>query len=91
MATAVAGGCLCGAVRYECAAEPLMAGTCHCLDCQKSSGAGSAPTLFVPRAALQITAEVKYYASKGGQWAKRRTRLLSQLRLAFVWQTCGHA
>jgi hypothetical protein len=73
MATSVAGGCLCGAVRYECAAEPVMAGTCHCLDCQKSSGAGGAPTLFVPQVAVQITGEVKYYASKGdsGQSVER--------------------
>jgi hypothetical protein len=28
-----AGGCLCGAVRYECAVEPLFSGNCHCPTC----------------------------------------------------------
>ena len=73
MSTSVVGGCLCEAVRYECGAEPVMAGTCHCRDCQKSSGAGGAPTLFVPRAAVKITGEVTYYQSKGdsGQAVER--------------------
>ena len=25
-----AGGCACGAIRYECSAEPLFMGNCHC-------------------------------------------------------------
>jgi hypothetical protein len=34
------GGCLCGAVRYRVAAEPLAALACHCRDCQYVSGPG---------------------------------------------------
>lgn len=73
MSTPVVGGCLCEAVRYECSAEPVMTGTCHCRDCQKSSGAGGAPTVFVPRAAVKITGEVTYYQRKGdsGQTIER--------------------
>ncbi|MGE5302839.1 MAG: hypothetical protein ACM3TN_05890 [Alphaproteobacteria bacterium] len=36
MATAFTGGCLCGAVRYECSADALFMGNCHCRDCQKA-------------------------------------------------------
>jgi hypothetical protein len=36
------GGCACGAVRYECAAEPFMALNCHCRDCQRASGSAYA-------------------------------------------------
>ncbi|WP_438822955.1 GFA family protein [Nostoc favosum] len=27
------GGCLCGTIRYECSAEPIVMGNCHCRDC----------------------------------------------------------
>jgi len=27
------GGCRCGAVRYECTAEPIATIHCHCRDC----------------------------------------------------------
>ena len=32
------GGCVCGAVRYECSAEPIMTLKCHCRDCQQVTG-----------------------------------------------------
>jgi hypothetical protein len=65
MSTLFTGGCICGAVRYECSAEPVMAGNCHCRDCQKAGGGAFASALAVPTAALKITGEVKYYDTKG--------------------------
>lgn len=56
------GGCLCGAVKYVCAAEPVMSGHCHCEDCRRSSGTGHGSHLAVPRASLSITGETKGYA-----------------------------
>ena len=35
---AMAGGCLCGAVRYEVTGEPQMMGDCFCLDCEGHPG-----------------------------------------------------
>jgi hypothetical protein len=29
------GGCVCGTIRYEIAAEPFMVYACHCTDCQR--------------------------------------------------------
>lgn len=58
------GGCMCGAVRYECSAAPLFMGNCHCRDCQWASGSAYNPAIGVPRGAVKITGNVKYYESK---------------------------
>lgn len=66
MTTLLKGGCICGAIRYECTAEAVFSGNCHCRDCQQTSGGGFSPTFFVPSDAVKITGEVKYHAVKGG-------------------------
>jgi hypothetical protein len=48
-----AGGCLCGAVRYEATADPAYAGLCYCADCRKASGSGFVP--FMGFAASDIS------------------------------------
>lgn len=65
MATPFTGGCMCGAVRYECSAEPVMTANCHCRDCQRATGGAYASVFFVPRNAIKIIGEVKYYDVKG--------------------------
>lgn len=55
------GGCMCGAVRYECTVDPIAMGNCHCRDCQRATGSAFAAALLVPASAVQISGEVKYY------------------------------
>lgn len=62
--SALIGGCQCGRVRYECSAEPVFTGNCHCRDCQKASGGAYVPALAVPAPALKITGEVIFYESR---------------------------
>ena len=64
MGDQLTGGCLCGAVRYECSAKPLLAGNCHCRDCQRSSGSAFVAVMVVPASSLRIDGPVKYYDSK---------------------------
>jgi hypothetical protein len=64
MTTKLTGGCMCGAVRYESLAKPIMAGNCHCRDCQKSSGGAFVAVMVVPASAMKIEGQVKYYESK---------------------------
>jgi hypothetical protein len=64
MATSIKGSCLCGSVRYECKAEPIMQGHCQCRDCQKESGTSHASFMVFPKAAVQISGPTKEYRSK---------------------------
>jgi hypothetical protein len=44
----MAGGCLCGAIRYELAREPFDCGWCHCRTCQLYGGAPAMAFTSVP-------------------------------------------
>jgi hypothetical protein len=50
-----AGGCACGAIRYECTAEPILVLNCHCRDCQRAAGSAYASGIFVPATDLKFT------------------------------------
>jgi hypothetical protein len=51
----LAGGCACGAVRFELREEPLTVYACHCTDCQTQAGSAFSLSAFVKRAALVVT------------------------------------
>jgi hypothetical protein len=51
----LAGGCLCGAIQYLVAAEPIMSGACHCRDCQYVSGGAPAYAMLFAKAAFKLT------------------------------------
>ncbi len=65
------GGCVCGAVRYEVNAAPLLMFKCHCRDCQRVTGGAFVPGLLVPAAAFRLTkGKLKYHFTPrlaGGQ------------------------
>ena len=64
MPTSYRGGCLCGAIRYEIAAEPMFAGQCQCLDCQRETGGGHASFMAFPAAALKLSGSPWFHESK---------------------------
>src|SRR5688572_18917565 len=51
MKTPFAGGCYCGAVRYECSAreDQIQMFRCHCRDCQHITGGPFVPVVIVPK------------------------------------------
>ena len=62
----ISGGCLCGAVRYECSAEPLGTAICHCTHCQKVSGSAFSVNVVVPAPSLTWQGQsLASYADKG--------------------------
>lgn len=71
------GGCSWGTIHYECSAKPNFSGECHCRDCQRTSGSGYCPVMYVPRSALKITrVEAKYASaySESGRLVERGAR-----------------
>ena len=74
-----AGGCACGAVRYECTAAPLFSLNCHCRDCQRETGSAFAPILAVPRAAFAVTqGRPKYFDLKADSGHTTRRSFCAQ-------------
>lgn len=52
MALELTGGCLCGAVRYRCAAPARPATWCHCTSCRRAAGAHAVAWFTVPGASF---------------------------------------
>ncbi len=48
MTTTLKGSCLCGAIRYTVHADVTELRACHCISCQKISGAGGTVNAIVP-------------------------------------------
>jgi hypothetical protein len=65
MAQKISGGCACGAIHYECSADPIVMLNCHCRDCQRASGSAYAAVVAVPRSAVQVRGEPRYYKVVG--------------------------
>ncbi|SME89625.1 Uncharacterized conserved protein [Tistlia consotensis] len=49
------GGCQCGAIRYQCADEPIALYACHCTECRKQSGSAFGLSFQVPRRSFRLT------------------------------------
>ena len=61
----IAGGCLCGKVRYTSTADPVMTAVCHCKDCQKQAGTAFSVIVAVPKGTLSIAGPLKTFSDKG--------------------------
>ncbi len=62
-----AGGCLCGALRYEANGAPLYAGHCYCGDCQKASGSGFVPFMGFASSAVRFSGPARQFISKAAR------------------------
>lgn len=61
-----AGGCACGAIRYEARSAPILEHHCQCRDCQKRSGTGHSSYLtFAGRAEVSIAGEARTWRVAG--------------------------
>ncbi len=65
MADKISGGCACRAVRYETEADPLVMLNCHCRDCQRASGSAYGAFMVMPKAAVRLQGEPRYFRTIG--------------------------
>jgi len=61
----LSGACACGAIHYECNANPIVMLNCHCRDCQQASGSAYAAIVVVPKGAVKIRGEPRYHKTVG--------------------------
>jgi hypothetical protein len=73
----LAGGCLCGAIRYQISAEPRSADYCHCSMCRHAAGA---PVV------ARLTVANEYFAWTAGEPAVYRS---SEKAERLFCQKCG--
>ena len=75
MPAPLAGGCLCGAVRYTISAPVSTLRACHCLNCQKSSGTAGTINAVVPTESFKITkGETRKYDDSATQSGRTLSR-----------------
>ncbi len=58
----VTGKCLCGAVSYEVAGEPVRMSQCHCRDCQRASGTGHMSLAFFKADGVALHGETRSFS-----------------------------
>ncbi|MDP3853306.1 GFA family protein [Phenylobacterium sp.] len=70
MNQAYAGGCACGAIRYEITDEPIFSNDCQCRDCQRKSGTGHGSYMTFPdRGRVKLEGDATHWdivADSGG-------------------------
>src|SRR5260221_14613105 len=55
------GRCLCGKCAYEIDGEPVVVAHCHCLDCQRGTGAGHSTGAMFAEADVRLQGPVSTY------------------------------
>lgn len=61
----LAGGCLCGAIRYRLNGPTLFVSQCACKDCQKATGTGHTTIIAVHRNQLEVEGTPQTYTNTG--------------------------
>jgi hypothetical protein len=64
------GGCLCGALRYEIAGDPVFVSQCACKDCQKATGTGHTTIIGIHNSQLALSGTPKTYTNHGNTGGK---------------------
>ena len=80
------GGCACGALRYEAAAEPIFSNHCQCRDCQRESGTGHSSYLTFRREGVATSGTPGHWDMTGDS-GNTKTRAFCPTCGVAVWLT----
>jgi hypothetical protein len=72
--TVIAGGCLCGAVRYIARSEPLVIRACWCRVCQYFACGNATINLAFPKNRLTLSGKLRVFRSKADSGRSMRRR-----------------
>ncbi len=70
----ITGGCLCGSVRYEASAAPLITRFCWCRVCQYLATGNAAVSACLRSDAVSVTGETRDFASVADSGARMHRR-----------------
>jgi hypothetical protein len=70
----ITGGCLCKAVRYTIAAEPVVTRICWCRECQYWGSGSSTVNVCFPSAAVSVEGALSDYTSLAASGSPMRRR-----------------
>ena len=80
-----AGGCLCGALRYEAVGEPLGSGHCYCADCRRASGSGFVPFMGFKAEAVRFHRRSARVPLESGERRRRGAQPLRESCMSLVF------
>lgn len=84
------GGCACGAVRYSIDAEPQFSFHCQCRQCQRATGTGHASLFTVPKSAVSVTGDIRYYEQTADDGATISRGFCSNCGSPVMGRTTGY-
>ena len=61
----LAGGCMCGAVRYRISGVPMVAALCHCDRCRPQSGSAFSTVIIIKRSTITLEGETAVFEDIG--------------------------
>jgi hypothetical protein len=81
------GGCACGEVRYRLGRSPLFVHCCHCLNCQRQTGAAFAINVLIERDYVESLAREPERAPVPRSGTKRQQIYRCPVCRTAVWST----
>ena len=78
--------CSCGAIALSLSGPPRLVAACHCLDCQRRSGAPFSVGAFYPVAAVTVSGAPKEYTRDAASGGKVHCRFCPNCGSTVYWK-----